>query len=132
MRDARILVMAGEPETATSLAELLGVDARTVDTVTDGAEAFRRVWDADYDVIVTEVGMPGVDGCDLYMALQNTWPELTHRMVFVCRRATEAVGAFVARTSVPLLHAPVSGVDLRAAVGAVRARSGGRSSTMAL
>ena len=68
--------MSGTVETARGLSDMLAADGDDVDVSTDGAEAFQRMWDNDYDVIVSELGVPGVDGRDLYMALQNTWPEL--------------------------------------------------------
>jgi two-component system NtrC family sensor kinase len=84
MQRQRILVVTATRETGAWLVDKLGLTGDQVDAVTDGAAAFQFVWDEDYDVIVSEVGMPGIDGRDLYMAFQNTWPELTRRMVFVC------------------------------------------------
>lgn len=121
MLNQRILVVSPVLETAMWLSRLLEVEGTKVDTLTDGAAAFQRVWDEEYDVIVSEVGTPGIDGRDLYMAFQNTWPELTDRMVFVCGEPTPAVREFVTRTSVPYLLAPVSRGALRDAVRAVRA-----------
>jgi two-component system CheB/CheR fusion protein len=117
----RFLVVSATRETAAWLAEMLGLAGAEVEAVTDGAAAFQRVWDADFDVIVTELAMPGVDGRDLYMAFQNTWPELTRRMVFVCAQPTECHEAFVASTSVPLVRGPVTLMDLREAVLTVSA-----------
>src|SRR4051812_15052636 len=108
MDTLRILVASATRETATSLAEMLSMTGDQVDAVVDGAEAFRRVWDTDYDAIVTEVGVPGIDGRDLYMAFQNTWPELTRRMVFVGGTLTPALDEFVAGSHVPCVRGPVS------------------------
>jgi CheY-like chemotaxis protein len=121
MLNQRILVVSAMSETAMWLSRLLEAEGNTVDALTDGAAAFQRVWDEEYDVIVSEVGTPGIDGRDLYMAFQNTWPELTDRMVFVCGESTPEVREFVTRTAVPCLLAPVSRVALRDAVRAVRA-----------
>ena len=108
-------------DTATWLSEMLALSGNQVDAVTDGAKAFQLVWDADYDVIVSELGVPGIDGRDLYMAFQNTWPELTRRMVFLCGQPTQAIEAFVAGTSVPFVRGPVNLMDLREALRAVGA-----------
>ena len=109
------------------LSKLLEAEGATVDALTDGLAAFQRVWDEEYDVIVSEIGTPGIDGRDLYMAFQNTWPELTDRMVFVCGELTSAVREFVTRTSVPCVPAPVSRVALFDAVRAAGARSAPRA-----
>jgi DNA-binding response OmpR family regulator len=116
MSDQRILVVNASGEMATWLAKLLRLSGDRVDPVTDGEDAFRRVWDSDYDVIVTDLGGPGIDGRDLYMAFQNTWPEVTRRMVFVCDEPSPAMLGFVARTGVPLVRGPVTLLALQAAV----------------
>jgi CheY-like chemotaxis protein len=128
MQRLRILVVSATRETATRLSNMLTTAGDEVDAVNDGADAFRRVWDADYDVIVTELGVPGIDGRDLYMAFQNTWPELNRRMVFLCATPTAAIEQFVASTNVPFVPGPVTLMALREAVRAVcaatpRARS---------
>jgi len=112
----RILVVTARPETGECLSRMLGLSGDQVDVVTDGAAAFQLVWDADFDVIVAEIGVPGIEGRDLYMAFQNTWPELTRRMVFVCAEPTEAIEDFVGRTHVPVVRGAVTLLDLREAV----------------
>jgi two-component system NtrC family sensor kinase len=119
MQHLNILVVSATRETATWLSGMLTLSGDQVEAVTDGADAFQRVWDVDYDVIVTELGVPGIDGRDLYMAFQNTWPELTRRMVFVCGEPSQALEQFVAQTSVPCVRGPVTLVELREAVRAV-------------
>ena len=107
----KILLLSGSSETARRLSAMLENGGDDVQTFTDGAEAFQRMWDNDYDVIVTELGLPGIDGRDLYMALQNTWPELTRRMIFVCANPTDAVRDFATRSGVPLLRVPSDAMD---------------------
>ena len=121
MRGLNILVVSATRETATSLSGMLTQSGSRVEAVTDGADAFQRVWDVDFDVIVTEIGGPGIDGRDLYMAFQNTWPELTRRMVFVCGEPSQSLDQFVARTNVPCVRGPVTQKDLAEAVRTVRA-----------
>lgn len=116
MHEQRILVVSATPDTAAWLSETLEATGDRIDVVTDGRDAFQRVWDANYDIIVAELGGPGVDGRDLYMAFQNTWPELTRRMVFVCAEPNPTVEAFALRAAVPVLRAPASAEDLRETV----------------
>jgi CheY-like chemotaxis protein len=117
----RVLVVSGTTQTATRLCDMLEVEGVIVDAVIDGATAFQLVWETDYDAIVAELGMPGIDGRDLYMAFQNTWPELTRRMVFVTVDTPEEVEAFMARTSVPVLRGAVTQMELHEALRAVHA-----------
>ena len=116
MHEQRILIVSATPDTAAWLSEALEATGDRIDVVTDGRDAFQRVWDANYDIIVAELGGPGVDGRDLYMAFQNTWPELTRRMVFVCTEPNPTIEAFASRAAVPVLRGAVSPDDLRDAV----------------
>ena len=127
MLEQRILLLSGEPETRQHLTRMLGVEGETVDAVADGAAAFQLVWDAEYDVIVAELGMPGIDGRDLYMAFQNTWPELTRRMVFFCAAPTAELEQFLARTQAPRVRGAVGLAELRDAVRSVREQARPRS-----
>ena len=65
------------------------------------------------------LGLPGIDGRDLYMALQHTWPELTRRMVFICAEPTEAFRDFALRTRVPLLRVPADAEEFQKARSAL-------------
>ena len=117
----RILVVSSTADTAAWLGRVLAEEGE-VDALTDGAQAFQAVWETGYDVIVSEIGVPGIDGRDLYMALRNTWPELADRMIFVAATPTPRASEFAARAGVPLVRDPVGAADLRDAVRAVRAR----------
>jgi CheY-like chemotaxis protein len=120
MPSTRILLVTAIPETGVRIADMLGPDDHVVDAVTDGAEAFQRVWEAEYDAIVAELGMPGVDGRDLYMALQNTWPEITRRMIVFAAEPTPTQERFASHTGVLLLRGPLGPAELRAAIGTLR------------
>ena len=117
----KILVVSSTRDTAAWLGRVLAEDGE-VETMTDGAAAFQRVWETTYDVIVSELGVPGIDGRDLYMALRNTWPELTERMIFVSAAPSERAAEFAERVSVPLVRDPVGAPQLRDAVRLVRSR----------
>jgi CheY-like chemotaxis protein len=120
MAQRKILLMSGSEDTLRRLSDMLKLAGDEIDVCADGSEAFQRVWTEDYDVIVAELGAQGVDGRDLYMALQNTYPELTQRMVFICAHPTEPLMDFAARTGVPFLQLPATLADVR---GTMRARS---------
>ena len=53
---------------------------------------------------------------DLYMALQNTWPELTRRMIFVCADPTDAIRGFAASAGVPLVGLPSDAAEIEVAL----------------
>lgn len=119
MARPRVLLISETAETARRLSDMLERGGDEVEAYTDTAAAFERVWVDDYDVIVSELGGRGIDGRDLYMALQNTWPELTRRMLFVCSYPTEALRDFAMRTGVPLLPIAPDADELHRAVHAL-------------
>ena len=60
--DRRILVIDDEERLAESLAELLRQEGYRVDAAVGGREGLDRIRKGDYDLIVTDLRMPEVDG----------------------------------------------------------------------
>lgn len=55
----------------------------SVETATDGADAVAKLAKANFDLIVTDIRMPIMDGFQLRIWLANNRPELAARVVFV-------------------------------------------------
>ncbi|WP_407971743.1 response regulator [Burkholderia pyrrocinia] len=73
---ARVLVVDDHPvnrKLQQSQLVALGYDADTAD---DGASALRRCADARYDLVITDLNMPGMDGYTLARALRAQYPDL--------------------------------------------------------
>src|SRR5205823_12569492 len=83
LRGCSILVVDDEPDVVGVLADLLKADGVRIDTASDGRLALERLSEADYDLIVCDVRMPGIDGPALYRALQERRPEFLPRIVFL-------------------------------------------------
>lgn len=115
---ARILAVDDEPGLLEILVEVLEADGHAVDTAGGGDAALARLAEAAYDLIVSDVQMPGLDGLSLYDAVVAREPRLAGRYVLVTGSGlTSAVRAFVDRTGIRVLHKPY---DLRAVQAAVR------------
>jgi CheY-like chemotaxis protein len=65
------------------LARFLRGRGCTVDEVADGGEALVRLQAAEYDVVISDVSMPGLDGATLWMRACMARPALRDRWVFV-------------------------------------------------
>jgi len=78
----RVLVVDDEAGLRTAVARFLtrrGIQCRAVG---DGAEALEALRFADYDVILSDVRMPGLNGREFLARLKETRPELVRRVVF--------------------------------------------------
>ena len=102
-----ILVVDDEPAVASLLAEALTRDGCKVDVAGNGALALRMLGAQDYDLIVSDSGMPVVSGPELYREVERRRPELTRRFVFVTGDILNPrTRAFLTRTGAPQLEKP--------------------------
>jgi len=79
----RILIVDDEPEIRETLAEILSAAQHNVVTAGSGREALERMATERYDVIVSDIRMPDLDGRALYREIERRWPEQARRVVFV-------------------------------------------------
>ena len=71
----RILVVEDEPDIRAATASTLREDGYAVDEAEDGEEGLYKATTWDYDAIVLDVMLPGIDGFELLRRLRKT-----HRM----------------------------------------------------
>ncbi|HEX5588289.1 MAG TPA: response regulator transcription factor [Acidimicrobiia bacterium] len=71
----RVLVVEDEPRMATLLARGLREEGYSVDVAHDGNDGLWRATEDDYDAIVLDVMLPGINGLDLCRGLRasNRW-----------------------------------------------------------
>lgn len=79
----RILVVDDEGPVRALTTEILAAAGYTVRSAADGIEALRLVEEAPFDLIVTDLRMPGMDGATLYRQIVERWPDLEERVLFV-------------------------------------------------
>jgi PAS domain S-box-containing protein len=76
MKGLRILVADDDLGIRQSLSEILAAEGCSVETVPDGREALRRVEADHFDLVLTDVVMPHMDGYELYKEVQRRFPHL--------------------------------------------------------
>jgi signal transduction histidine kinase len=102
-----ILVVDDEPAVAALLAEALSRDGYKVDMAANGAVALRMLGARDYDLIISDSGMPEVSGRELYREIERREPRFSHRFVFVTGDILNPrTRAFLAATGAPQLEKP--------------------------
>jgi len=76
LKDVRVLVVDDDMGVCRSIQEVLAADGCVVETASDGAEGLRRIESADFDLILTDVVMPEMDGYELYSIVRERYPNL--------------------------------------------------------
>jgi CheY-like chemotaxis protein len=116
-RPRLILVVEDESSLRELIANILLLDHHEVDTVRDGAEALYRIEQRAYDLIISDLQMPNLDGPGLYTALRKRFGEALPRVIFVTGHAeADKFVPFLAETGDPVLTKPFTVEDLRTLV----------------
>jgi PAS domain S-box-containing protein len=110
----RILVVDDESGIAGVVAEALQLDGHTVETVAEGKAALEKLQKQDYDVILSDIRMPELDGPGLYRALEERHPHLLQRIIFLTGDTlSPGTREFLEQTGVPCLSKPFALSDVR-------------------
>ncbi len=70
-RRARVLIVDDEPEAQELIAEALRMDGFTIQSVGDARSALLAVREERYDVILLDLGLPGIDGLELLRMIKR-------------------------------------------------------------
>lgn len=107
----RILVVDDDAEIRDLLATALGADGHTVDGARDGGEALALLEQHPYDLVLSDLHMPHVDGPSLYERLQTRhhfpvrFATKLPRVIFMTGNPGEHA-AFLRGTTDPILEKP--------------------------
>jgi DNA-binding NtrC family response regulator len=71
MADARLLVVDDDERARVLLARFLEVEGYAVDTAKDGADALVKFDEDPFDVVITDLKMPNMDGIDLLRGVRE-------------------------------------------------------------
>ena len=79
----RLLVVDDEPGIVEVLRDVLGSSGYSVETATDGRAALELLDARRYDLVITDLCMPRMDGEHLYKVVREKDPDLASRIIFV-------------------------------------------------
>lgn len=103
----RALIVDDEREIAESLADFLAIEGFDCVIADDGAAAQAMLSEAGYDLIVSDLRMPGIDGPALHAWIAANRPEMAPRMAFATGDTLGAAAArFIAEAQRPVLEKP--------------------------
>ena len=113
----RLLIVDDEGDVSELLAELVERDGHEAHTAANGLDALERLAERDYDGVLCDTKMPGLDGPGLYDAIMERHPQLRGRVAFVTGDILNPEKrAFLERTAAPHLAKPFELDEVRRVV----------------
>jgi DNA-binding response OmpR family regulator len=71
----RILVIEDDREMRSLLKDFIEDEGYAVDSVEDGSEAFRKLARETFDLMITDIRMPGLSGLEILPGLKKLLPQ---------------------------------------------------------
>ncbi len=93
MKQGRILVVDDEEIARRNLSHVLEREGYQVDCAQDGAAALALLAEAEYQLVLTDLRMPGIDGLELLRQTKSRWPDTQVVMITAHANASSAVEA---------------------------------------
>jgi two-component system NtrC family sensor kinase len=102
-----ILVVDDEPEIAETLRDMLANDGHQVETAANGVIALSKLRERDYELVLSDLKMPELDGPGLYREIERSYPGLRRRVIFITGDAlSPGTREFLANTEVHSVGKP--------------------------
>ena len=112
--DKSILIIDDEPSIASGLKRLLSRDGYTVETVANGHWALTKLRERSYDLLLSDIRMPGIDGPSLYRTLERQYPHLLRRVIFLTGDTLNPeTKMFLDQSAAPCLTKPCTVAEIR-------------------
>jgi DNA-binding NtrC family response regulator len=112
-----ILIVEGDLKFREVLCSYLESESFFVTCVSNATEALRQMASTDFDLILTDMVLPGHTGEDFYNEVERVTPELCRRFIFMTgHEAAPRTDNFIRRARAPKLWKPFPLADLLSAV----------------
>lgn len=119
-RTARVLVVDDEQPLLDLVRQALGGVGHEVHTATDVMGGLRLLEQNQYDVILSDLRMPGLDGEQFHRRVAERWPEMASRFVIVTGDTIAAeTGQLLGRPDIRALCKPFTIAELRETVAMI-------------
>ncbi|MFA6279765.1 MAG: ATP-binding protein [Bdellovibrionales bacterium] len=112
-----ILLVDDEVELAQTLADLLDPQGHDIDLAANGAIALDKLRKKPFDVIISDLRMPVMDGPTMYAELKKNLPQYLNKIIYVTGDTLSPhVNAFLSETPVPVIEKPYRLADVQKAL----------------
>lgn len=113
----KVLIVDDEIELAETLADLLEPDGHDIDLALNGKIALEKLKKADFDVIISDLRMPVMDGTELYAKMKEEIPQYLNKIIYVTGDTLSPhVNAFLSENPVPVIDKPYRIADVQKAI----------------
>jgi signal transduction histidine kinase/ActR/RegA family two-component response regulator len=108
-----VLLVDDEESVASTVRAIVAPFVSSVDTADNGTVALDLIKNRDFDVLLLDIKMPGMDGMEIYRNIRNLKPYMTERIIFVTGDVeSEKTKAFLALSNCQYLAKPFESADL--------------------
>lgn len=109
----RVLVVDDETVIAQLIADMLSGEGYDVDTAPDGVVALARLAERRYDVVLSDLRMPELDGLGLFRQVEARYPDVLRRFMFITGTSEHTdYHGFIDEVKVPVLTKPFDMMEL--------------------
>jgi CheY-like chemotaxis protein len=109
-----ILIIDDEPSMTRGLGALLRRDGYDVEMAADGCLALAQLQERSYDLLLSDLRMPELDGPGLYRTLARHYPHLLQRVIFLTGDTLNPeTRMFLEQSGAPCLTKPCTVAEIR-------------------
>ncbi len=113
----RALVVEDEPVISQICRRILMAEGFDIDTAMNGLIAKKMVDDKSYDLCLSDIRTPAMDGIQLYEYLEQEHPDLARRVIFTTGDVMSGyIAQFLEGTKRPFLPKPFTPDELKQAI----------------
>ncbi|MGC1439231.1 MAG: PAS domain S-box protein [Burkholderiaceae bacterium] len=121
---AHILIIDDEPEITATISEILKLDGYETKAVPDGEQALTMLETNQFDLIITDLWMPGIDGPAIVRELESRKIHPTSRIIFITGDSlSPAAIDFLDQCRQPVIEKPFHPDEVRAHVRELLSKS---------
>jgi PAS domain S-box-containing protein len=111
---ARVLVVDDEVAVAEMLSDILADDGHKVDIAHSGSQALDMIELHDFDLVLSDLRMPDIDGPAMFDAIREARPDMVSRVAFVTGDTMSArIRDFLRNSARPYIEKPITPQDVR-------------------
>jgi len=120
-----ILIIDDEADVAELLSDILKLDGHDTAITSNGKEGLALLAQTDFDIVLSDLRMPEMDGPAVFEQLRAEQPQYLDRIGFLTGdMLSKDMGAFLSESGRPYIEKPITPSDVRALISRISADNG--------